>query len=268
MRSLGSFVGAGGLDDVAVTDHREAFQFDLVRVETCRTCETHVHAEQQRDLRQRTSHVGVVADVGDGSPDERAEPLTHRQRVGERLQRVGPVGEHVDDRDGSAVGVHRRDHPLDGRVLEDAGCDHGVVTGHDPSDVLHRFSRVEADLLAAGVDRVTAELHHCHLHRVAGSVGRLLEDQRGALAGERCAERLDRGVGDVEDRVDLVDREVGDVEQVARHQVASWICVASASAIIATASSISSSVTVIGGSSRMVVAFTALTMSPASSRSA
>ena len=132
------------------------------------------------------------------------------------------IGEHVDDRHLGAVGVERCGGPHDRGVVEDPSGDHRVVPGHDPHDVLDGFAGVEADLLAPGVDRVTAELHDRHLHRVPGPVRRLLEDQRGSLALERSAERLDRLFGQIEDRGDLGSAEVGDVEQVTGHPPASW----------------------------------------------
>ena len=77
-----------------------------------------------------------------------------------------------------------RGHPLDHRVIEDARREHRVVAGHHAGDVLDRLADVEADLLATRVHRVTAELDDGHLHRLAGAVGRLLEDQRDAQTGE------------------------------------------------------------------------------------
>ena len=79
-----------------------------------------------------------------------------------------------------------------------------VVALHDPGDVLDRLADVEPDLLAAGVDRVAAELDDGHLHRVAGAVRRLLEDQRDARPGQRPSERVDRALGEVEHQPQLV----------------------------------------------------------------
>ena len=47
-----------------------------------------------------TGDVVVVADPGDGAAGERAELLAHREQVGQRLARVGVVGQQVDDRHG------------------------------------------------------------------------------------------------------------------------------------------------------------------------
>ena len=54
--------------------------------------------------------------------------------------------------------VDDRGHPLDDVVVEHPGGEHRVVAGHDPGDVLDGLADVEADLLAARVDRVAAEL--------------------------------------------------------------------------------------------------------------
>ena len=74
---------------------------------------------------------------------------------------------------------------------------------------------VDADLVAPDGDRVAAELEHGHLGRVAGPVGRFLEDQRHAPPGQ------DRGgyssLGQVEDGRQLARRQVVDIEKVRHH---------------------------------------------------
>ena len=91
---------------------------------------------------------------------------------------------------------HRRHrgHPLDDRVIEDACSEHSVIAGHHPSDVLDGLTHIEADLLAARVHGMPAELDDGHLHRLTCAIGRLLEDQRDTRAGSapvagRCARR-------------------------------------------------------------------------------
>ena len=117
------------------------------------------------------------------------------------------VAEHVDDR-------HAVDgrHPLDHTVVEHPRREHGVIAGHHPGDVLDRLADVEADLLAAGVHRVPTELHDGHLHRLAGAVRRLLEDQGDAEAGERRGE--DRFARRGAAPAPVPRGEVGDVEQM------------------------------------------------------
>ena len=46
-------------------------------------------------------------------------------------------------------------------------------------------SYLEANLLAAGEDGMSPELHDSHLHRLPGAIGWLLEDHRHAVVGQR-----------------------------------------------------------------------------------
>ena len=48
--------------------------------------------------------VVAVAEVGESDAVEAPEPLANRHRVGKRLERVGEVGEAVDDRDRGVLG--------------------------------------------------------------------------------------------------------------------------------------------------------------------
>ena len=91
MDRVGPLDGLGGaahLLDGAGADHREALELGVVGVEPARAAEPDVHPEQQRDLGERAGDVRVVADVGHGLTGEDAEALSHRERVGERLERV------------------------------------------------------------------------------------------------------------------------------------------------------------------------------------
>ena len=146
--------------------------------------------EHRARLGQRAGHVVVVADPGHRPPGERPERLRMVSTSARRLQRVRAVGQHVDDR-------HRRDrgHALDHLVAEDPGGEHGVVAGHDPGDVLDGLAGVEAHLLAPRVDGMAAELEDRDLHRLAGAVRRLLEDQRRAPARQRAAQVGDGQLG-------------------------------------------------------------------------
>ena len=92
-----------------------------------RAAEPHVHARERRGLGERAGDVVVVAHPGHRPARERPQRLAHGQHVGEGLQRVGVVGQHVDDGHGRDGG-----HPLDHLVTEDAGREHRVVAGHDP----------------------------------------------------------------------------------------------------------------------------------------
>ena len=95
-----------------------------------------------------------------------------------------------------------------------------------------------------------------------------LSQADGRDAAEDLAEACDdltpepvgSGVFEIEDGSELAGVQVGDVEQLARRHF-------SAAAMIATASSSSASVTLIGGASRIAVGVTALVTSPRPSRS-
>ena len=180
----GAVDGLGGtVREGDVAEQLQALALDVVPLVAERAGEPDARPEQQADLGERAGDVVVVADVGDALPGERAADLLHREGVGDRLQRVGVVGQQVDDRD-----VGDGDHPLQHAVLEDPRGEDGVVALQDPRDVLDGLPGVEADLLAARVDRVPAELHDGHLRGVAGPRRRLLEDQRRAEALERATE--------------------------------------------------------------------------------
>ena len=145
-----------------------------------------------------------VAEVGEPDAVEAAEPLAHRHRVGERLQRVREVGEPVDDRD---RGVLREDVDL------------GLVEGADQegTDEPREHERRVAVALAARelevggrkVERHPAELGDPHLESDPRAGRRLVEDHpdRPArqhpqfLAAEALLLQL---VGEVEGELDLV----------------------------------------------------------------
>ncbi len=201
--------GAGGLLDGCCAQQTEALEFRDRCVEAVRAGEPDVHAQHRGDLRERTSDVVEVADVCHGLAGERPETLLHRERVGERLERVRVVGQHVDHGD-----VDDCSHPGHGQVVEDPCRDDGVVALQDPGDVLHGLAGVEPDLLATGVDGVPTQLEHGHLHGVPGAVRGLFEDEGDALAGEWPIERDDRLFGQRQDLAHLVGGEIGDVEEM------------------------------------------------------
>ena len=162
---------------------------------------------------ERGGDVVAVTDVDEPPAVEAAEQLAQGEEVGDRLGRVGAVGQQVDDRD-----VDHRRHLLEGGVVEHARRDDRAEPGEGAGDVGDRLAHAEADLLGPHVDRVTAEADHGHLGGRPRAGRRLLEQQHDALAGQRrrdgrrvCLPPL----GGVEHRGELGGREVVDLEEVA-----------------------------------------------------
>jgi hypothetical protein len=131
------------------TERVDARELAVRRAVALRAGEADVRAEHHARLGEGAAHVVEVAHVRDTTPREVPEALDHREHVGERLQRMAVVAQHVHDRDGTD-----RRHPLDDGVVVDPRGDDRVVAGHDPHDVLHRLACVQPDLVAARVDGV------------------------------------------------------------------------------------------------------------------
>ena len=184
--------------DAATAEQQQPIQLGVIGPVAERARQVDLGAEQQAGLGEGAGDVVVVADPRHDPAVERPQHLLHGQGVGERLERVRAVGEHVDDGHGGDG-----NHPLEQLVGEHPGGDDGVVALEDPHDVLERLAHVDADLLATRVDRVSTELDDGHLHRLAGAVGRLLEDQRRAEALERPAELVRRAGRQIEDGAQL-----------------------------------------------------------------
>ena len=239
------------LPNGARTERLHALELGVVGAVAHGTAQRHLSAEHDARLGERSGDVVEVADVGHGAPGERTVHLLHGEHVGERLQRVRVVAEHVHHRHRA----HHR-HAHHHLVAEHASAQHAVVAGHHAGDVLHRLAHVEAHLLTARVHGVTAELHHRHLHRLAGAVRRLLEDECDALTLQGTGQLL--ALRQVEHQRELVGGEVGDVEEVAGHASTS----ASEAPRMLIASSISADVTVSGGARRNAVPVTALVTRP------
>ena len=244
-----------GLHRAAGAEEAQPLQLVVGGVVADRAAVPDVTAEQHGDLAERAGDVVVVADPRDRvAGQRRTERFLHGEGIGHCLERVGVVREEVDDRH-----LGDGDHALEDGVLEHPGRDHAVVPLQDAGDVLDRLAGVEPDFFAACVDGVTAELHHRHLGRVPGTSRRFLEDQCDTRSGQGPAERVGRDGREVEHDPHLVGGQVGDLEDVAHgHDSAP----ARTSAINATASSISASVTVSGGAKRSAVGVTALVINP------
>ena len=131
-------------------------------------------------MRQRCGDVVAVADVGDGSPAQRAPPLPQRHAVGQRLARVFLVGEGVDDVEpggsrGELLQQPLRERPDDHRV--------------DPAlqiarDIGHRLAAAQRGV---GMERedVAAELADRDLEGRTRPQRRLLEEHRDMPSAER-----------------------------------------------------------------------------------
>ena len=134
-------------------------------------------------------------------------------------------------------------------VVEDPGPDDPVVAGQDPGDVLDALPLVDADLVAPDGDGVAAEADDSHLGGVAGPGRRLLEDQRHPAAGQDLGRVGDLRPGRGRRRRARLGVEVVDLEEVSHHG-AHPLGAEDAGSRMATASSISSSVTSSDGASR------------------
>jgi len=175
---------------------------------------TYAGSEPVRDGGQRVEHVVPVADVGDPDAVGAAEPLADRQCVGERLARVGRVGEAVDDRDRGVC-----------RELVDVLL--GERPDHEPVEVAREDGRRVADRLAAAelklaggqVDADAAELGDADLERDAGARRGFGEDeperpaQQQVLVLSPLVRRL-QVVREVERRSQLLGAPVRDPREV------------------------------------------------------
>ena len=131
-----------------------------------------MHARAGRDPHQRVADVVAVAEVGDADALERSEALPDRHRVGERLQRVGRVGEAVDDRD---RGVLRELVHLG--LVERADQDRAQEAGEDERGVARRLPARELEVGRRHVERHPAELGDPHLGADPRPRRRLAEDE-------------------------------------------------------------------------------------------
>ena len=173
--------------------------------------------------------------------------LADRQQIGERLARMRAIGQQVDDRDVDAPRPCAR--ACDGRTRAPRSprtCRPSCARRPRPIS-----RRVEADLLAADVDRVAAERRDRHLDRDARAGRRLLEQRGDALPGEHAAgprrASAFHAIGAVEDARAAAPGSRSSTSRKSRVMTAPS---RSTAARIATASSISASVTSSDGASR------------------
>ena len=164
----------------------------------------------RRDAHQRPADVVAVAQVRDPDPLEPTEALADRHRVGEGLERVGRVGEAVDDRDRGVLGVL-----VDLGLVERADQDRAEEAREDERRVARRLAARELQVGGGDVERHAAELCDPDLGADPRPRRRLTEDEPDRAAGEDpkllAARALDlQFVGEVERRPELVGAPVGD----------------------------------------------------------
>ena len=174
-----------------------------------------VDAGHGRPLDERLTDVVAVADPRDAGVE--ARPLANREQVGERLTRVGVVGETVDHRHRRVLGqfghVRVVEHPAHHRV--DVPREHA-------SGVLHRLAVTELDVVRPEEQRVAPELGHPRLEGDARPRRRLLEYHRQRRPGEfgvglPAAGPLLQVLGAGEHVRQFVARQVVDVGDVTGH---------------------------------------------------
>ena len=156
------------------------------------------------DPHQRVADVVAVAEVGEADAVEAAEPLADRHRVGERLQRVGEVGEPVDDRDRRMLGER-----VDLGLVEGADQERADEAREDERRVAVALAARELQIGGGQVQRHPAELGDPDLEADAGAGRRLVEDHPDRPAGQHAQLLAARPlllqlVGEVERELELV----------------------------------------------------------------
>ena len=154
-----------------------------VRLVALRRRDGHVDGALRPAVHQRVRHVVPVADVRELERGQLPELLAHREVVRQRLARVEEIRQAVDDGDRRVTGE------LEDRVVrERAGHDAVHVAREDAGRVRDRLAAPELDVARRQELCGPPELRHARLERDAGPRGRLLEDHREDLPGERRPE--------------------------------------------------------------------------------
>ena len=128
---------------------------------------------------QGPEDVVAVAYEGHDAPSQVAELIGEGQDVGQGLHWVAGVGEEVDHWHQVQGG-----HSLQDGVIEHPRGHTGVVAGQGVGDVLDRLPGVQTEFLGPYVDRVATQSEDGHLHRIAGPIRWLLEDQSNTPTGQ------------------------------------------------------------------------------------
>ena len=117
------------------------------------------------------AHVVAVAEVGEADAFEAAEPLANRHRVGERLERVGEVGEPVDHGDRRVLGER-----VDLGLVERADQEGADEPREDERGVAVALAPRELEVGGRKIQRHPAELCDPDLEPDARAGRRLVED--------------------------------------------------------------------------------------------
>ncbi|AHZ22785.1 hypothetical protein BM92_09080 [Haloferax mediterranei ATCC 33500] len=110
---------------------------------------------------------------------ERADVFADGEQVGERLTRVGVVGQAVDD---GCAGVFGDFEQV--VVVEQAGHDGVAVATQHAGRIGERFAVAELDVFGAEKERVTAQLGHPRFEGDTRAGARLLEEHRQRRSGQ------------------------------------------------------------------------------------
>ena len=113
------------------------------------------------------------------NPRQSAEPLTDRHRVGERLERVGRIGQAVDDGDRRV-----RRELLDLGLVERADHDRAEEPREHEGGVAGRLASRQLEIGGGHVQGHAAELGDPDLRADPGPRRRLAEDEADGAAGE------------------------------------------------------------------------------------
>ena len=111
-----------------------------------------VHSGQHRGVCERSRHVVPLAEVGQAHARERAEALTQRQQVGQRLARVLVIGQRVHNRHRRPAGEF-----IDGLVRERSCRDAIDHPREHAGHVLDWLAAAELYLGVAEIDCAPAE---------------------------------------------------------------------------------------------------------------
>ena len=159
------------------------------------------------------AHVVAVADIGDAEPGQLAEAFSQGHGVGESLERMGVVGQAVDDGDRRMLG-----ELLDLRLVVRPDHQGRQEAREHECRVAVRLPACQLQLGGREEERHAAQLRDSDLERDPRPRRRLVEDQADRPPGENAqlgtpsALRFQL-VREVEERLQLVARPVCDTRE-------------------------------------------------------